>query len=324
MVGDAGRRIRQEEIPTDVICAVEVAQRSGAREEWVYVFALPGEAPRSAVTYVEYDPRSDVVTGSRVGLGFGAPTPEFFALRPPPNEPWVNLLDRLKVRASARFFGIIPLSRDEGDLHTEVVGWKVGPIRVVRRQRQWVVLGFGLRTPIFRTDTLFYRDYAHLPVHLRLNFPPTYFFRGIEVLGVLDFRNLEGWRLLAQGMTEAVPIDDLDEQQRRELNRRPGDWFALLGPQVTLVQMLTTSESLATLDRTLAFRQESGWQKPERWKGEMPGVGYRLTDWKDVDRGHHWFASTSYALPSGYDVHDFVAAAGDEPVLVSRELTARP
>jgi len=324
MADDAGRRIRPEEVPAEAVCAVEVRQRSGGSDKWVYAFSLPGRAPKSAATYVHYDPPSDVVTGARVGLGFGAPTPEFFALRPPPDEPWVNLLDRLKVRASARFFGIIPLSRDEGDLRTDLLGWKVGPVRVVRRQRQWVVLGWGLRTPIFRTDTLFYRDYAHLPVHLRLNFPPTYFFRGIEVLGVLDFRDLDGWRLLAQEMTDAVPISDLDDRRRRDLNRRPGDWFALLGPTVTLVQMLTTSESLSSLSRTLAFRQEKGWQKPERWKGEMPGVGYRLTDWSDVDGGHHWFASTSYALPAGYDVHEFIARLDDEPVVTSSELPLRP
>jgi hypothetical protein len=325
MADDGGRRIRPQEIPADVVCAVEVAQRSGpAEEKWVYLFVWPSAAPRSAESYVHYDPRTDVVTGSRVGLGFGGPTPEYFALRPSANEPRVNLLDRLKVRASARFFGIIPLWRDEGDLRTEMVGWKAGPIRVVRRQRQWVVLGWGLRTPIFRTDTLFYRDYAYLPVHLRLNFPPTYFFRGIEVLGVLDFRDLGDWHLLAQGLPAALPIGTLDEEQRRDLNRRPGDWFALLGPSVTLVQMLTTSPSLATVERTLVLRRENGWQKPERWKGEMPGVGYRLTDWNGVDRGQHWFASTSYALPAGYDVHRFLAERHSEPVLVSRTLRARP
>jgi hypothetical protein len=187
-----------------------------------------------------------------------------------------------------------------------------------------VQLGFGLRTPIFRTDTLFYRDYAYLPVHLRLNFPPTYFFGAIEVLGVLDFRDLRGWRLLAEGMKEPLLVGNLSKQQRRALNRLPGDWFAMLGPTVTLLQMLTTSPSLASIERTLAYRQETGWQKPERWKGEMPGVGYRLTDWSDVDEGHHWFASTSYARPPEVDVHHFLAAARQEPRLVSRRLRALP
>lgn len=325
MADDAGRRIRPEEIPAEIGCGVEVSQRFGsAGRAWVYLFVEPTAAPRSSRSYVRYDATTDVVTGAHVALGFGGPTPEYFAVRPPPKQPWVNLLDRLKVRASARFFGIIPLWRDEGDLRTELVGWKAGPIRVVRRQRQWVVLGWGLRTPIFRTDTLFYRDYAYLPVHLRLNFPPTYFFRGIEVLGVLDFRDLRGWRLLAEGMSEAVPIGELDERQQRDLNQRPGDWFALLGPSVTLVQRLTTSPSLATLRRTLVYREESGWQKPERWRGEMPGVGYRLTDWNEVDRGHHWFASTSYALPAGYDVHRFLNETHDKPVLASQSLGLQP
>jgi hypothetical protein len=325
MVEDAGRRIRPEEIPSEAVCVIEVTQRSGSSEErWTYIFSGPSAAPRSTESYVRYDPQTDVVTGARVGLGFAGPTPEYFALRPPANEPAVNLLDRLKVRASARFLGLIPLWRDEGDLRTELEGWKVGPIRVIRRQRQWVRLGWGLRTPIFRTDTLFYRDYAYLPVHLRLNFPPTYFFRGIEVLGVLDFRDLRGWRLLAQGLAGALPVGNFSKPRRRELNRLPGDWFALLGPSVTLVQVLTTSPSLATIERTLAYREESSWQKPERWQGEMPGVGYRLTDWSDVGEGHHWFASTSYALPPGADVHRFLADVRHEPQLVSQMLRGLP
>jgi hypothetical protein len=325
MADDAGRRIRPDEIPPGLVCAIEVSQRFGSAEKaWVYVFVESAAAPRSQRSYVEYDAESDIVRGARVGLGFGGPTPEYFALRPPGNQPWVNLLDRLKVRASARFLGIIPLWRDEGDLRTELVGWKAGPIRVVRRQRQWVVLGWGLRTPIFRTDTLFYRDYAYLPVHLRLNFPPSYFFRGIQVLGVLDFRDLRGWRLLAEGMSEGATIGNLDPPEKRDLNRLPGDWFALLGPNVTLVQMLTTSRSLSSVERTLVYREETGWQKPERWKGEMPGVGYRLTDWNDVDRGHHWFASTSYALTPGYDVHRFLTESRSGPVLTSESLPPRP
>ncbi len=324
MLADAGRRMRPDEIPPGSRCAIEIALHQGDFAGWVYALSGPAPAPRAPDSYVQYDAVRDVIAGARVSMGFGSATPRYLALKGPPGAPERNLLDRLKVRAAARFLGVIPLWRDEDDLVTEIVGWRVGPIRVVRRQRQWVRLGWGLRTPIFRTDTVFYRDCADLPVHLRLNFPPTYFFGGIEIQGVLDFHDLRGWGVLAPGMVTPLPIGAMGAAEREALNERPGDWFALIGPDVTLVQVLTTGPTLASLRRRLVYREDSGGEPPESVRGELPGVGYRLTDWGGVDAGAHWFTSTSCALAAGADVERFLAARQLPVALESHALALPP
>lgn len=322
MSEDSGRRARVEELPSDADCRVEVRlhRPEVAEDRWVYAVALPGIAPRSPRSYVRYDPERDILVGERVSLGYGGPTPKYLALHPTGGGDGPNLLDRLKVRVSARFLGFVPVHRDEGDLSTEFVGWHAGPIRVVRRQRQWARVGFGLRSPTFVSDAFFYRDFAELPVSLRLNFPPTYFFRGVEVRARLDFRDLRGWRFLAPGMAGPVAVGQVSAADLRRINGAEGTWFALFGNDATLVQVLTVGPSFASISRTVLYREDGDDHEPEDVRGEMPAAGFALTGWEDVGAGEHWFSPISYALPPGVDVERFLREREHPPSIESAEL----
>jgi hypothetical protein len=321
MAEDVGRRMRKNEIPPSADCVVEfhVRVRRAGWEGRVYAVGLRDLAPRSPTSYVRYDPDADLIAGARVSLGFSGPTPQHLLLHDGGRRPALNLLDRLKVRASAWFLGLIPMSRDEGDLSTEFVAWRAGPIRVVRRQRQWIRLGWGIRSPTFGSDTYFYRDFAELPVRLRLNFPPTYFFSRIKVEAILDFRDLTGWKLVAPGLAEPLKVGTL-QRVNEKLNGLPADWFALMGSDIILVQVLGTSASLATVERRLLYREHNQSHPPEAIAGERPGVGYRLTRWGDVGSGVHWFSSTSYALPVGYDLARFLREREHQPSARTKQL----
>jgi len=322
MVEDSGRRILPQETPRGAACGVEVrlAERETGYQGWIYAFASPSPAPRAKNSYVRYDPRRDVITGQRVALGFGGATPQYLALTAPDGTERKNLIDRLKVRASAWFLGVIPIHRDESDLTTEFVAWHGGPIRVVRRQRQWVRVGFGIRSPTFGSYTYFYRDAAELPVSLHLNFPPTYFFRRIRIRAVLDFRDLRDWEVVAAALEEPLAIGSMGRREEKRLDGMASDWFALVGPDVTLVELLGVSPSLATVKRSLLYRDDATPRPPEAIPGEAPGIGYLLSDWGQVGGGRHWFSSTSIALPAGYDPREFLRERRRRIVLRAREM----
>lgn len=308
MAEDAGRRGRPGEIPAGAPCRVEIRLQTAeaAEPRWVYAVVLPGSAPRSPRSYVQYDAERDTLVGERVSLGFGGPTPQYLAVHAPGGADGPNLLDRLKVRVSARFLGVIPVHRDEADLTTEFVGWRAGPIRVVRRQRQWARVGFGLRSPTFALDAFFYRDHSELPVRLRLNFPPTYFFRGVEVRAGLDFRDLRGWRFLAPGMRAPVEVGRVSAVDLQRIHGVEGNWFALSGDDVTLVQRLVVGPSFSSVTRSVLYAEGTDDRGPESVRGEMPAAGFALTRWEDVGSGHHWFSPVSYALPPDGDVERFL------------------
>jgi hypothetical protein len=314
MASDTGERVAPDEMaaafpdPAVSLAEIKVWDPRTARSGWAYLAQFRGLAPRSPVSYVHYDPRLDRITGARVALGFARGTPRFLALTHAGGNAGDNLLDRMKIRATARFlWGLIAVTRTEDDVQTLPVAWRAGPVRVIRRQRLWVRLGWGIRTPIFGSDTYFYRDFAELPVTLRLNFPPHLLFTDVSIRAALDFRNLKGWTLETQTEDGQLPIDGRMSADKLALARSSADWFALHGPEVTLVQTLTVSPSLRTVRQRL-FYLEGGdvADPPESIRGELPGIGYTLTDWGQVSSGRHWFAANSYALPPKQNVAEFI------------------
>src|SRR5262249_21359174 len=235
MAADAGEPARRGALPRGER-GVEIAVRDPLRDTtgWVYLIAFAGPAPRSVLSYVEYDPLTDRVHGARVTLGFEGGVPGYLAIAVPGVDGDVNLLDRFKVRATATFlWGLIRVARSEQDLGTRFIAWRQGPIRVIRQQQQWVRIGWGIRSPTFGSYTYFYRDSAELPVALRLNFPPTYFFTDITIRALLDFRDLRGWSVVVPSLSDPIPIDGTMTLAKESVNRLPDTWFALQGPQIT-------------------------------------------------------------------------------------------
>jgi hypothetical protein len=309
MAADAGERARRADLPgQDPAAEIRLHDPLGGATRWAYLVAFPGSAPRSATRYVEYDAAADRVRGARVSLGFDRGVPRYLGIRDASGGAETNVLDRLKVRATATFlWGLIHFARNEDDLQTQFVAWREGPIRVMRSQRQWVRVGWGLRSPIFGSYTYFYRDWADLPVGLSLNFPPTYFFGDIVVRIVLDFRDLRGWSVLTASLPAPLAIDGVMTAQKSALNESTDTWFALLGPHLTFVQTMEVSGSLASVRRRLLYREGSTREPPETVRGEEPGIGYRLDEWGRVGAGAHRLQSTSYALPPDVDVRAFMA-----------------
>lgn len=305
MAADAGRRARPEEIASDAVCQLEIAlDRNGART-WVYAVTQPEPAARSPRRYVEYDPGADLIRGEHMVVGFAASTPRFFTLVEPGGAMAPNLLDRLKIRGSARLLGVVPFSRNEDDIEYALTAWHAGPIRVRRREYQWVRLASWLRTPIVETHATATRDGLVLPVRLRLNFPPTRFFGGIELQAALDFRGLDGWTVLPATGAVGGAVDGA-----------LGNWVALHGPSATVVLGLELGESLRSLRTSLIYRDGDVERPPETVPGERPALGFRLTDWSAIDGGQHEFSALAYVLPPDYDVGRFIRER-TEPLVVS-------
>jgi len=311
MAGDAGDAVGAQDLPDGAhTTQVAVWDPVTGITRWAYLMAFGDRAPRSPLSYVEYDPRTDRVRGARVILGFENGVPGYLAIAREGPDTEVNLLDRFKVRATATFlWGLIHFARSEEDLRTRFVAWHAGPIRVIRQQEQWVRIGWGIRSPTFGSYTYFYRDSAELPVGLRLNFPPTYFFGDIMVRAMLDFRDLRGWSVLSPSLSPPIPIDGTMTAAKEMLNQLPDSWFALLGPQITLVQTLDVSPSLASVRRRLLYNEDlSKAEPPEGSAGQVPGIGYQLDRWERVGAGTHQLLSYSYALAPDVDVRQFMAS----------------
>jgi len=313
MWSDAGGA-RTAPLPGTPACVHAVEIEVGPLRRWVYAARYARATPRSMVRYVEYDVAADVMRGRSVEITFAGPTPRGLALRAGPMA-GRSLLDRLKVRASARFFGIFPLSRDEDDISSIYEAWRVGPVRVLRRERKWVHLAFGYRTPYLDTETTFYRDFVQLPVRMRLNFAPAQLLSHIQVRAALDFVDLRGWRFAAPGALQPFAVGDGAGQSQRGAIDAGADAevIALQGPDATFALVLRLGPTLRSISKNIVYEEAPNADAPERVAGQMPAIGFRLTDWGDVERGEHWFVAESYALPANYDLDAFAAGLAVEP-----------
>ncbi len=303
------------QIPGHPECIDEVAVQLGDSRRLLYAARFREPAPRALARYVEYDVAADRMQGRVVDLTFGKPTPRGLALRSGPAA-GLDLLDRLKIRAYARFFGIFPLYRDEDDILSVYEAWRIGPIRVIRRERKWVRLAFGFRTPYIRTETMFYRDFVQLPVSLRLNFPPASLLHPITIWAALDFVNLEGWRLWIPGGRPSLNVGSVPPDVIRDLDALDDvSMIALEGADATFALVLKLGPTLRSLSRTVFYREGTDPDEPEDFPGGMPAIGFRLGRWDDVDRGAHRFVAESYALPAGYDPAAFAEELKLNPIL---------
>lgn len=274
------------------------------------LYLLHGSRPTALAPEVTYDPTEDRLSSAKVAMAFTDGIPSELTLAPLDG----NRIDRMKIRARAfLLWGWIRLERHEGDLTTEVVAWRRGPIRVIRQQHQRVRLGWGIRSPRFSSYTFFYEDFAEMPVGLRLNHIPTYFFGDIEIEVSLDFR--PGFAsVAAEHSPGELALGDPDTTAAME-SLENVSWFALRAPAVTVVQQMFTSDSLASTRRRLVYRNDGRPNPPESVPGESPAIGFLIDRWREVDAGDHNLRAVSFALPGDWEPGRFMRTV-EQPLSV--------
>jgi hypothetical protein len=300
---------------------IEVVDPLGFPSRWVYAAVVDGGAPRSPVRYVTYDPAADRLVG-RITLGYRDGIPQLLALTPGGD----NVLDRLKIRALATFlWGLIRVGRSEADLVPDAVAWRAGPIRVLRRQALQIRMRFGIRSPRFTATTYFYRDFSELPLSIRLRVPPRYLFTSIRVQGGLDFHRLPGeWSVRLPGLAEALPAGCRQGGPTLRRDGIAGDWFALEGERLRIVQRLHRGPTLRSVRQWAWYRNGAVDDPPENEPGQCPGVGFTLDDWDGVEGGVHTLTSTSWVTDRDADLGVFLATVDAPLAVIVRPMAASP
>jgi hypothetical protein len=283
---------------------IEVADPLGGPDRFAYVAAVDSPE-RSPVRYVEYDPKIDRVETDSYRMSFTNELPTDLALQNRKHEGGANIIDRIKVRASARVLGIFHYRMDEDDIRNRLLAWKSGPVRIIRRISHSVDVILGIRSPEVVSENYFYRDYIENPFRLRFPWVPRVIFGDIHVRIDLDFSDAAGWELLWSGMKQP-PVRIGDAAAERALAgedpAQPVAWMAMRAAHHTFVQTLRPSADLRLVDRRLYFRDDPGVpDPPERVPGEHPGVGYMMTGWEELSGGAHVIDSLLISVSGSYD-----------------------
>ena len=270
----------------------------GARG-WAYVVVAP-DPPRAARRYVAYDAGPDVVTTATYRLGMVQALPESFALSVHgPLGP--NLLDGLRLRAEATLLGGIgTMTLTERDARNELIAWRAGPVRVVRRSRHDVdLLGIGIHVSAGIANTAFYPLHVSGPGSMKLPISPGVIFREIWAMGGVDLRDLRGWRFVAPGtMRDGLPIDGAMDMTERTF-AADGTWFVLARDREALLVTITLSENLAKVIPfgVLYLDDAARVAPPEHERGSVPLVGFRGRNVERLQADRYSFDLRVFVLP---------------------------
>ena len=320
MVSDLGEKgTATAQLPSQAL-EIEVADPLGGPLRYAYVGVA--FAPRlSDRRYVAFDPHTDTIETDhyRVGLTNGLPTD--FVTQDGVGEHGPNLIDRMKVRLTTLVIGLIRFSFTEDDIHSELLAWKVGPVRVVRRLSHSVNLLLGLHSPVFERNDFFYRDHLENPFKMHFSWAPRIFFRDIRVRIDLDFNDLSGYDLLWSEMPmPPLKIGNQEMEQRlAAMGSVPISWIAIRGAGRTTVQTLAPTPDLPLLNRQLYFNDAPNRpDPPEHIPGEHPGIGYVITGWEKLESGVHRFDSLLITTRADYSPDVLMEELLSPPVVTVR------
>ena len=284
-----------------------------------FVYLVVADAPpESPARYVAYDGRGDLVSTARYRVGMVNALPNYFALFSD-GAVGPNLLDGLRLRADATLLAkLAHWTLDEQQGEHELIAWKAGPVRVVRRSLHQVRV-VGIHLTAARAHSYFYPRHVFGPGSMKLPLSPGWVFRDITALGGADFRDLHGWRYHAPGTpAEGFRVDGHMDEAERAFDAS-GDWFLLTRGEEAIMMVTRMSENLRRGVRiNLVYVDDADRRAPpEAVPGSVPLVGYRGLDVERLPADRYQFQLRIFVLsPYHAGAERRVLAQLDAPLTV--------
>jgi len=263
---------------------------------YVGIFDHPPPLPSTEHVYARYEPETDRVYAERYALEFHAPLPTHVAFVDRLGEFGTNAVAGVHASGEVRFLGgLLSLHRTDADIQTELLGYRGGPVRVIRRGRYWIPLPFGFHTS-GRVDLIFYRDFVEGTALLKVTIPPRLVLANGELQTYFDFLDLSGARLLLDGDPPSDPVDGHMTPAKQALAGRPAHWAALLLPNGRTVLLIVRLEgALQQLDQRLYFNDTS---RADSKSGGQPLFGFQFSRVNRLETGVHRLSVFAVILDS--------------------------
>lgn len=247
--------------------------------------------------YTRYDPQTDVIFTDRYTLGFaGAPLPSHLTFVDQLGERGANLIAGVRVIGEVRFLrGLFTLRRTDQDIHTEVLGYRHGAVRTIRRARYWIPLPLGFRTN-GRIDVAFYRDVVEGTTVAKITVPPRLILADGELQAYFRFLDLGGAHLIVEGYEPTGAVDGHMDEAELAQHHRPARWAALALPNGrTLLLIARLEGALQKLEQRLYFNDNNSRHKQSNGK---PSFGFEFSRVNQLETGTHRLSVFAITLDS--------------------------
>ena len=299
MAMDLGDRAPKGKWPVRERHAAEIEVRdtlSGGRG-WAYLFWSENPSPPSTRDYVRFDPGEDRIHSELYTLGY-SPAKDlvyttYMAIPPGCGGSDVNLLDRINIRFTASIFlKSITFSRNEDDFISEVIAYKDGPVRAMRRVANSLRLVLGLQSPKIIAYSMYYRDAIETPNTLHLPVGLGTVAKSIYFEGGSDYsHNGLGMQFYSSNNPKGVVVDGRMSPQELAMDYGEHVWTMMSGPQGHILARLEMGPGFReVLGKNLIYTDDvQRSNAPEGEPGATPKIGYAFTNILALKRGTYYY-----------------------------------
>lgn len=322
MISDLGPRLEASAVSKLPLGALEIDVHDplGGPDRYCYI-ATVNHPRRTSKRYIVYDPKTYRIETDRYRLSFTNDFPSYYSQQTRMYEDGPNMIDKFKVRVSARILKIFPFHMTENDVHNHLLAWKAGPIRIIRRLSHSVRLILGIHSPRVTSVDLFYRNFGENP--FKVNFPwvPRLIFGDIHVRLFIAFRNLKGYKLTWSGMKGPPVVIGEPETEQRLVDHPPTvKWIAITGGGRVMVQTFAPTPTLRHLDFRLYYRDKAQSSADGSESGAHPDIGYQIRGWDSLSSGEHHVVPILLTANAGYNPETLLRELHTPPAVTVRRV----
>jgi len=205
---------------------------------YAYVFLFEDPPARSEVDYATYKVGDKwmwmIGQTYKIGTGVGESYFDKCHLKMPDGSWSPDVIDRYKTRG----MGIPVVGRTpESQAKAEALGWKDGPVRVLRKSAGWLELALKIKIHgEGSSQNLYYPSYFLVPLKLQIPGLPKFVIRDFSMVQTLDFtHHFYGAKYYDAVNTRGVVLDGKMSEAEKNLDlESTRTWYCATGPVGTV------------------------------------------------------------------------------------------
>lgn len=306
MAKDTGDRISLEDWPENRKQGVEIQAKDPVNgfKGWVYLFSFDSVPKRSSEDYVHYNAQEQKILAASYVVGFSDDAPISFnmlAITPEAGGTGEDIVDRLKIRISARTFIGLSFEKTEKDFEAKVTAIKDGPVRVIRRSEYRITMYRVFTSPTAVCDQVYYSGFFEFPVGVDLNFDLNTVLTKATFQVTTDQSTPTDGYFYNENNLSGAAIDGKMTEEEKKLNLAPYNWSSVAnkgsGKEACWLNRLILKTSPGVEVRLSYMDDQSLLDPPEEYPGQLGNIGYTLTNFQALKKGSHRITSILYILP---------------------------
>jgi hypothetical protein len=312
MADDSGDRVSKDAWVSGYNKGVEIEITDPLTKEkaWCYLLSFASSVPAksSQPDYIHYDYATETFTSDYWGAEYiitdaGLHTTWYKKHWTPKSSGGngENYIDRAKCRVTFKaLFGTVPIRLNEEQLESDVLAYRVGPVRLNKRSEQYARIPGGFKALRVVADCMYYRNAVTVPLAINAPFNMNVFLSSAVIrFGTDHSEGAIGSMLYNSCNPKGALIDGKMGEAEKNWNPEFDKWRLLTGDFGTfMTRTILTPEIKENVTISMGLIDDVNQAlPPEAYPGS---IGFLWQDW-DISKAHkgkYYMFIEFYFLPN--------------------------